>query len=264
MEGHIMPADTNLSRHYFQIGVSQLIRLEWLRYTANLVLANYDKKAIKESLEELLKDKVSKGGNAERGNRKKIITILMKVWVNPLPDLSNFRREGLELLKNQPFKYQLIIHWGMMLAVYPFWGYVASQVGRLLRLQDSFSVSQLQRRLREAYGERQTVFQAARRVLRSYVDWGVLEKTEMLGIYRQGEKLILKDEAVAAWLLEAQLRSQPDGKSTLSSLTSSPCLFPIVQFPSLGIGIEKYWDRIDTVSVDMNDYLLMLKTSRHS
>ena len=65
-----------------QIGFSQRIRLEWLDQTANLVLAGNDKPAIIAALQELLKDKVSVGGDAERGNREKIITILMKVWLN--------------------------------------------------------------------------------------------------------------------------------------------------------------------------------------
>jgi hypothetical protein len=60
-----------------QIGFSQRVRLEWFERTANLVLAGNDKKATTDALQELLKDKVSIGGQAERGNREKIITILL-------------------------------------------------------------------------------------------------------------------------------------------------------------------------------------------
>jgi len=49
-----------------QIGFSQRIRLEWPEQTANLVLAGNDKLAIIAALQELLKDKVSVGGDAER------------------------------------------------------------------------------------------------------------------------------------------------------------------------------------------------------
>ena len=65
-----------------QIGFSQRIRLEWLQYTANLVLAGNDNTAVNSSLQELLKDKVSVGGKAVRGNKEKVITILMKIWLN--------------------------------------------------------------------------------------------------------------------------------------------------------------------------------------
>ena len=72
------------------------------------------------------------------------------------------------------------------MAVYPFWSGVATQVGRLLRLQGSAAAAHVQRRVREQYGERETVSRAARRVLRSYLDWGVLQETGKKGIYSAG------------------------------------------------------------------------------
>ena len=70
-----------------QIGFSQRVRLEWLEQTANLVLAGNDKTEVINVLQELLKDKVSVGGKAERGNREKIISILLKVWLTTPSDL---------------------------------------------------------------------------------------------------------------------------------------------------------------------------------
>jgi len=165
-----------------QIGFSQRVRLEWLEQTANLVLAGNDKTAVNDALQELLKDKVSVGGQAERGNREKIITILLKAWLAVPSKLESLRVEGLELLKRLPRRDHLAIHWGMVMAVYPFWSGVAVQVGRLLRLQGSAAAAHVQRRVREQYGERETVSRAARRVLRSYLDWGVLQETATKGI----------------------------------------------------------------------------------
>ena len=82
-----------------QIGFSQRVRLEWLEQTANLVLAGNDKVAISDALQKLLKDKVSVGGQAERGNREKTITILLKIWLSTPPELETLRIKGLELLK---------------------------------------------------------------------------------------------------------------------------------------------------------------------
>jgi hypothetical protein len=64
-----------------QIGFSQRVRLEWLEQTADLVLAGNGKVAINNALQLLLKDKVSVGGEAVRGNREKIITILLRTWL---------------------------------------------------------------------------------------------------------------------------------------------------------------------------------------
>ena len=114
-----------MTRRTDQIGFSQRVRLEWLEQTANLVLAGNDKAAVNEALQELLKDKVSVGGQAERGNRDKIITILLKTWLTVPSELESLRVEGLELLKRVPRRDHLAIHWGMVMAVYPFWSGVA-------------------------------------------------------------------------------------------------------------------------------------------
>ena len=153
-----------MSNRIAQIGFSQRIRLEWLEKTASLILAGNDKHVINNILQEFLKDKLSIGGNAKRGNREKAITILMKIWVNVPRGFEAFRDEGLNLIKKLSRENHIAIHWGISMAVYPFWGAVAASVGRLLRLQGTAAASHIQRRVREKYGERETVSRAARRV----------------------------------------------------------------------------------------------------
>ena len=84
-----------MNRRTNEIGFSQRVRLEWLEQVANLVLAGNDKSAVNDALQALLKDKVSVGGQAIRGNREKIITILMKVWLNAPPELDSLRMRRL-------------------------------------------------------------------------------------------------------------------------------------------------------------------------
>ena len=186
-----------------QVGFSQRVRLEWLDKTANLILAGNDQIDIQDALQELLADKVSIGGRSVRGNREKTITILMKIWLNVPHGLEGLRDEGLNSLRDARANHRIAIHWGMALAVYPFWGEVAAQAGRLLRLQADLTAEQVQRRIRERYGDRQTVSRATRRVLRSFIDWGVLDDTERRGRYAQGERHSITDEAMIAWLAES-------------------------------------------------------------
>ncbi len=209
-----------------QIGFSQRVRLEWFEQTANLVMAGNDESVVKDALQELLKDKVSVGGQAKRSNREKIITILLKTWVTIPTDLEELRDEGLEHLKRLPRSDHLIIHWGMATAVYPFWSSVALQVGRLLRLQDSAAAAHVQRRICEQYGERETVSRSARRVLRSYLDWGVLKETEVKGIYTTRTTLNIEDPLLICWLAEASLHSWIYRSAPLRELLDSPSFFP--------------------------------------
>jgi len=223
-----------MNNHRFtQIGFSQRVQLEWLERTANLVLAGNEKAAINASLQELLQDKVSVGGQAVRGNREKIITILLKTWLTVPADLCQLRDDGLRMLRELPPKDHLAVHWGMVQAAYPFWSCVAAQTGKLLRLQGTVAAAQVQRRVREHYGERETVARAARRVLRSFIDWEVLTESAAKGVYSPASPLVIGKPQLTSWLIEAQLHADPSGRAPFNSLTDAHCLFPF-RFEQVG------------------------------
>ena len=179
-----------MKRRETQIGFSQRIRLEWFEQTVNLILAGNNRSIISKSLQDLLQDKVSVGSKSNRCNREKIITILLKTWLSVPRELETLRDEGLEILRELPRRDRIAVHWGMTQAAYPFWGAVAAAyAGRLLRLQGTAKASQVQRRVKEQYGERETVSRATQRVLRSFIDWGVLKETREKGVYAQGESI---------------------------------------------------------------------------
>ncbi|MFH1931370.1 MAG: hypothetical protein ABIN18_07270 [Pseudomonadota bacterium] len=211
-----------------QIGFSQRIQLDWLEKTANLVLAGNNQEAVYNELNDFLRDKLSFGSQAPRSNREKTITILIKVWQTVPHEIKYLRDDGLKLLQRLPKEDHKAIHWGMVLAVYPFWGFVAAQTGRLLKLQGKAAAVQVQRRIREQYGERETVSRAARRVLSSFRDWNILHKTEIKGIYSQGKQIIIQDPRIIAWLFEAYLHSREAKSSTLKDLFNNLSLFPFI------------------------------------
>lgn len=248
-----------MTRRSDQIGFSQRVRLEWLEQTANLVMAGNDKAAVNEAMQELLKDKVSIGGQAERGNREKIITILLKTWLTVPGELESFRVEGLELFKRVPRRDHLPIHWGMVMAVYPFWSGVATQTGRLLRLQGSAAAAHVQRRVREQYGERETVSRAARRVLRSFLDWGVLQDIGLKGIYTSGTTLSVEDQRLIAWLIEAALHSHINHSASFADLMESPSFFPFKFAPVHVENIMAASSNLDYIRHGLDDNLIILR-----
>jgi hypothetical protein len=209
-----------------QIGFSQRVHLEWLEQTVNLILAGNDQPTIESDLQRILRTKVSVGGHAQRGNREKIITILTKVWLRVPKHLMNLRDDGLSILTNLSGDERMAVHWGMVTAVYPFWGAVASHVGRLLKLQGTCAAAHIQRRVREKYGERETVSRAARRVIRSLVDWRVLKASGTKGVYEQGLSVSLDQIRIVSWLLEASLHARSMDSAHLHDLMEHPCLFP--------------------------------------
>ena len=241
-----------------QIGFSQRIRLEWFEQTANLILAGNDKTAVNDSLQEMLKDKVSVGGQAVRGNREKAITILMKTWLTVPSGLEALRDEGLKILQGLPRKDRIALHWGMALATYPFWGAVAAHTGRLLRLQGTAVAAHVQRRVKEQYGERETASRAARRVLRSFIDWGVLNETQDKGVYAQGSQYSIQDPKLIAWLVEASLHARMNGSAAIKDLLDSPSIFPFRLAHITAERLRSHSLRLDFHRYGLDDDLVVL------
>ena len=223
-----------MKRKEQMIGFSQRIQLDWLKYTANLALVSNSRDDIVAALRERLRDRLSVGSDPERGNREKAITILTKVWVTVPSELQALRGEGLELLQRLPAGDQMLVHWCMCMAVYPFFGTVAEATGRLLHLQGTAAAAQVQRRIREQLGERETVSRAARRILRALVDWGVLVETAEKGIYREPSKLVIYDMPLAIWALKAVLAAKGNKALSLSGALHGHHLFPFeIALPSM-------------------------------
>ncbi len=238
-----------------QIGFSQRVSVEWLELTANLVLAGRSPREIREQLRERLHEDLSFGGEPERGTREKVISILLRVWRVNNGDLGNFRNDGLGFLMGLPKAERVPIHWGMCLAAYPFVGAVAGHVGRLLYLQGSVAATMVQRRLRERYGERETVARATRRVLRSFIDWRVLAESEQPGVYRAGQKQCITNSALGSWLVEACLRGLPDGRASLRSVIESPSLFPF-ELPRISGESVRQSGRVEVTELGIDDQIL--------
>ena len=209
-----------------QIGFSQRIQLDWLEYTANLVLAGNPRAEIVAALSDRLRDKLSVGNEPERGNRDKAVTILTKIWVAVPKEIRTLRDEGLDHLRRVPTNDRMLVHWCMCMVAYPFFGTVAGATGRLLRLQGTAGAAQVQRRLREQLGERETVARAARRILRAFIDWGVLQETEEKGFYRNVAKRVVDDRPLSIWATKAVLFGMGDAPRSVSALLRGPCLFP--------------------------------------
>jgi hypothetical protein len=209
-----------------QVGFSVRIQLGWLEQVAFLVDSGKSRDEIKTLLDDFLADKLSGTGKAHRGSRQKAVTILLKTWVNVAEEHVALRDEGLTLLRQLPPNERLALHWGMTMVAYPFFGTVAEITGRYLRLQDYVSAAQVQRRICELMGERETVSRATRRILRCFVDWGVLEDTHNKGISKATKRISLEEDYLTAWLLEAYLISTGASSGMLKAVADTPALFP--------------------------------------
>ena len=246
------------------IGIDRFIRLKWLEYTSNLVLAGNDEKAVKDELERLISSAFDCSSSSKRGSLSKTLTILLKTWVRIHHDISSLRDAGLELIQVVDETNRVAVHWGMIMAAYPFWGAVAEQTGRLLKLQENVTKSQIQRRLREQYGERETVSRTVGRVLQSFVDWSVLCETNGKGIYSKGCTYSVDNPKIISWLIEADLHRRSNGSASIRELLASTSLFPfrLKQLPAEHLVTMS--PRMNLLRHGLDDELVILHNPEHT
>jgi hypothetical protein len=242
-----------------QIGLDRVVRLDWLERTASLVLAGNSELVIKETLQHEVSKSFRTKDTSVCGSISKTIRVLYRVWVSPPTELKKTNKKGLELLTRLPSKNHMAVHWGMIMAVYPFWANVAIQTGRLLRLQSNVTALQVQRRIREQYGERETVARRARYVLRSYISWGALVETEKKGLYKAPMPLAVDNDELMLWLTEAYLLSQINSSVQAKELFENPVFFPFnFKVGSLDSLFVKS-DTIELIRHGLDEIYVMLK-----
>jgi len=253
--------NTNTNR-YASLGIKQVIRLEWMEKAVNLSMSGMDPQKNRSELQEYLAERKGDGSIGERSKltRSQAVVVLMNIWGKPNPEIVPFIKDvKLQIQSNGlDIAEKTALYWAAISAAYPFWFNVARQVGRLLNLQDQITKQQIVRRLKEQYGDRQTVSRIARYVVRSFVAWDVLKDTAKKGCYERGNTLSVHDQSTVNLLIEGALHTLPDAKASINDLYSNPGFF-IFDFPSItGELIAQDNPRIEVMRFGMDEEILKL------
>ena len=136
------------------VGFDRFLRLAWLDEALYLAASDAEVDVARASLEGVVGQELS-------GKRSQVETarLLQQIWLAPDKAVRPSRDHALSL--HRQGGDPLILHWGMAMAVYPFFATVAETAGRQLRLHGSFSLPTLLQRVEERYGARPTVQRAA-------------------------------------------------------------------------------------------------------
>lgn len=207
-----------------QLGFDRKLESSWLDLTAAKAAEGKPADIIREELLEALGSLAHQEGN-HGSARAKTVRVLLRVWGGVEPELEDLHGRALGLLGGVDPKERLGLHWAMLLAAYPFFTDHAEIAGRLLRLQDTVSAPQIRRRIAEQWGDRSTVFRTSRHVVRSMVDWGVLEEAGK-GTYRRGGVVVQLPERVTQLLIEALLHNAEKESLSPDQLRQHGALFP--------------------------------------
>ena len=248
-----------MSKRHEKLGIKQTIQKEWMDRTLRMVLAGMTEEEIREDLDQYLSTQKQSGGIGERGQKTYGMAIgILASWFAPEDELLRFRDEALNIARVVPEEHWLPLHWAVISAAYPFWFNVAKQVGRLFNLQESVTQVQIFNRIKEQYGDRETVARNARYTVRSFVAWGVLQESGNKGCYKKAPSMQIQERKLAALLIESALHAIPEGKVSVASLLNNPAFFPF-DLPNLsGDTLSKSSGNFELIRHGLDDEILML------
>lgn len=242
-----------------KLGIKQTIQKAWMDKTLQMLLAGLSEKEIRLELDDYLSTQKQSGGFGERGKvTYKMAIGALSSWFAPDLDLLPLRDEALIMARRCRQEYWLPLHWLVLSASYPFWFNVARQVGRLFNLQEQVTQAQIFARLKEQYGDRETVARNARYVVRSFVAWGVIKDSVAKGCYEKTTPMSDLDPSIAILLLESALLTNPESKMALSNLLNNPGLFPFILPRLTGDSIASSCSRIEVLRYGLDDELLKI------
>lgn len=179
-----------------------------------------------EEAEERLKALVS-AENSGKDTITKSVRYLRHLWFEPEAAFLELHKEALALYRENPSSETArVLSWGMMLVRYPFVRQVSEAVGRLLRLQEEVQQGQLKRKMKEAFGERETVLRSCRYAVSLLLDYNfVLLKAGSSG-YIKGDPLRFEAPKLASWFLQAFFASLENKTGLIrDELIAQPSLF---------------------------------------
>jgi hypothetical protein len=241
------------------IGFDKKIRYSWMDAVAYWASAGLSPEQIRSKLESLLKDQLADTG--ERSSLSKVRSILMRIWVSQNDEVQELRELAQTLYPHATENEKLLLHWGLSGATYPFFFQVAEHTGRLLSITQELRSRQVVRRIKEKYGERSTLYYAVPRVVRSFVEWGVLEPSEKYQVLTPAQpRKIEKNPPLVSWFIEALIRATGKQMIPFSSITRSPAVFPFsieAQFSDVEVNprLTLYRQNVDEDMVMLRSHL---------
>ena len=210
------------------VGITNKIKRTWLDAASDHLVTQSEESSLRIFLNNQLEQ-----DQAGPEARSKSIGIITKIWYKIPPERLPLRNRALLLLPRITGEERIWLHWGMTALAYPFFRDAVEVVGRLLALQDDFNSTQVKTRMMATWGDRITTNLAAKKLINTLVDWGVLRSTKIRGHYLLARKLTASIPELQLWLLEALLGASAADEIEAQQLLRLPETFPF----SISIGV---------------------------
>jgi hypothetical protein len=223
------------------------VETDWLDQLAFGLKEKKTYKVLRKELDYSLMSRIS-GSDS----RRKHLNVLIRIWVSVPSEHIQLRDRALTFLSSASTRERVVLHWGLCLLAYDLFRDVSNIVGKLFTLNDEITLAQVHNRIVESWGDRTTLIYAVQRILRSMVNWGVLQNAFKPGFYKQIEKIRITEKDLRLWLLECYLTCVEQKTLSLQNLNETPALFPFVVDLNVGDLMESDRFEVNRQGLDVD------------
>lgn len=203
---------------------SRNLNIDWLNAVAEYRQAGKTREEAAEALNALVGSKI-----VSKDNIRKSRTLLLSIWYDNDPW---FLSTAEKTCRDLPRYQWLPVHWALMLLKFPIFHDVCDIVGKLLDYKESISITQIQQRVFEKWGARNTMLHTLPKIIQTLKDIQALDTGEMKGTYK-AHAWKVSDVQAATLLVAALLVSRDHQQMTWNALSQDPAIFPF-EFTQVG------------------------------
>ena len=201
-------------------GFYRHLEKDWIDRTAHLVASGLHGKALDTDIRQFIEPEFTSPTGARKA--RNMLTALWDKRPDYIPEA--FQNEAAELAVEENH-ISLPVYWGMLLAKFPFFAYVANQIGKLDKLNEQFTYAQMERRVVAQFGESDPVKRSLRYVLKTMACLGVLA-SDGKGTYKIATPKEVASHNIRCWLIEAGIRAEATRSRSISAVLNDAFWFP--------------------------------------
>ncbi len=202
------------------IGLSRTVRLDWLDAAATLCMENRPPAEIRQELDYLVEP--AQPGAVERA---RIVDTLVRIWVKADP---NLKANALHLFQQLSVRDdRLCLHYGLILAQYPFYRLCSAILGQVSRTQDEVSRKIIREKVIAELGNLGSIERAIERLFKTWIDWGILSTDKKNQLFQvQTRSISPSTIELEKWLISCALIAHPSDSLPFADIMGLPELFP--------------------------------------
>ncbi|MFL9797365.1 hypothetical protein AB6D62_021620 [Vibrio cyclitrophicus] len=205
-----------------RVNFSRHIEVQWLDSVAVWVAEGKQKKELDEQIDLMLEPSVTC-----KVNRGKTRNQLTKLWSPKSDDVTeSFTQFAIKAVLGGEHP-DFIFHWGMLVAKNNFFADVVRFIGRREKHSEVFTYAQVQKNVVELYGDTETVKRSLRSVLKTLVDFKILER-QSNRTYKAHRLEHLVESRYKSWLLQSLIYNQNYQSRSLADMLDDLVWFPFV------------------------------------